>query len=317
MPYQDSNNLDIIGIDVAKSKLDIYISTTGSHQTIDNSEKGIKQFIRALDKQQTRPTLVMENTGGYEVTAHRLFSKAGYLVHIAHSTRVHYFAKQKGYFAKTDKLDAKTIAEYAIQEQVEVTELPSAIQATLKALSNRKTQLTNQLTTEKCRVKPHLAREIIQSINRTVKYLQKEIAVITAKINKLIASEPSLSEKQKRMQTLKGIGETTSAYLISLLPELGLLNRNKIACLVGLAPKNHDSGSKTGQRMIVGGRFSVRKALYMAALSAIRFNPIMKAYYQHLKNKGKHSKVAITAVMRKMLITLNAMIRDNKDWTCV
>lgn len=314
MSVQNPNNPCIIGIDVSKSKLDIYITEYDEYQTIGNDSKSIRKFITKLKKYNIKPLLVMENTGGYEKLARSLFTKANYETHIAHSTRIHYFAKQKGYFAKTDKIDAKIIALYAQQECVKPTPVESQHAIELKELASRRCQLIELLTIEKCRIKPNLCKAITRSIKRIIKQIQTEIEYIDNAIAKLVMADEQLSSQVKRLQTFKGVGLKTANMLVCLLPELGRLSRGEIACLCGVAPRNKDSGIKTGRRMISGGRFHVRKALYMAAVCASTYNPTMRAYYRLLISKGKVAKVALTAIIRKIVITLNAMLRDQKDW---
>lgn len=314
MSFQTQDNSNIIGIDVSKDKLDIYDLKAQKPLVIKNTKAGIKGYIKKILSKKNNVLIIMENTGGYEALARNLFNEASYNVHIAHSTRIHYFAKQKGFFAKTDAIDAKIISEYGAQEAVQPTEPMSKKAIELKELSSRRAQLIEILTAEKCRVKPHQSAEMNRSIKRHIKHLETEITLLDNKISKQVSADKELHEKAQRMQTVKGVGEKTAHMLVSLLPELGSLNRAEIACLCGVAPKNKDSGTKTGKRHINGGRFAVRKGLYMVAVSASTHNPKMMDYYQHLKAKGKESKVAITAVMRKIIITLNAMIRDKKDW---
>jgi len=258
--------------------------------------------------------VVMEHTGGYEKLAHAAFEKAGFPVHVGNPTRIYHFAKQKGYFAKTDHIDAHICAQYGFEKKVEATPLANKEDTELKDLAARRNQLVGHLTAEKCRLTPHLSQVAKRSIRRQIKLLEQEIALIDKAINERIKKCEQKTKKSKCLQTFKGVGQVTANILISELPELGQLSRAQIACLCGLAPKNKDSGTKRGRRVVSGGRFYVRKALYMAALSSICFNQAMKQYYNHLKAKGKLSKVALTAVMRKIIITLNAMLRDGKNW---
>lgn len=314
MTIENSNNITIIGADVAKDKLDLYFYESKQSQTIGNDEKNLKKLLQQLSKLETKPMLVMESTGGYELLAWKLFSKAGYPVHIAHPNRIHHFAKQKGVFAKNDRIDAKIIAMYAEQERVTATAEISEESAELKGLSTRRSQLIEELTAEKNRLKPHLNTQVKRSVKRMIKCIETEIKIVEKQLDELIGKDNELKEKVERLKTFNGVGITTARALICNLPELGHLTRAQIACLIGLAPKTKDSGTKIGKRVIQGGRFYARKALYMAALSGIRFNQPLRDYYNRLKKMGKHSKVALTAVMRKIIITLNAMLRDKKDW---
>lgn len=315
MKHLSQINGSIIGIDVSKNKLDVHILPQKKALTLSNNTQEISAFIKEIKQTYQTKIIVMESTGGYEKLPKKLFDKASLPVHVAHPMRVHYFAKQKGFFAKTDKIDALSIALYGLQENVLPTK--ESDNELLKYLSSRHGQLIDQLTREKNRLKDFLPNKIQKSIKRVIKSLEKELDVIEKAIAEEIESSQEMALKSKRLQTFKGIGKRTAHVLIAELPELGCITRKEASCLCGLAPRNNDSGTKVGRRSISGGRFHVRKALYMASLSAIRHNPAMQEYYQTLKAKGKHSKVALVAVMRKMIIALNAMLRDQKDWQLV
>lgn len=183
-----------------------------------------------------------------------------------------------------------------------------------KELSNRQQQLKELLTIEKMRLKDHFSSATKKSIEESIKHLEKGIKEIEDALEKEISQSPENNEKVRLLESFKGVGKRSAHLLLAMLPELGSLNRAEISALVGVAPKNRDSGKKTGYRYIQGGRFYIRKVLYMVALVAIRYNPALKNYYEHLRGKGKAAKVALTAIMRKTIITLNAMVRDSKEW---
>lgn len=311
----NNHNLrNIIGIDVAKDKLDIFKNGDNKSQIFKNNAKSIKSFIRQIKSINKDYLVIMESTGGYEKLAYRLFSEADIDVYIAHPNRISYFAKQKGFFAKTDNIDAEVLMMFGQQEEIIPDKKYDKNEELRKELSSRRSQLIDQIITEKCRLKEHLSSVIKKSIKRIIKLLTNELDLIDNKIAELIESNEESSIKSALLQTFKSVGKVTASTLICLMPELGHLTRAQIACLCGVAPKNADSGSRNGKRRVTGGRFYVRKVLYMASLSAIRYNVDMKTYYKRLKLKGKASKVALTAVMRKIIITLNAMVRDNKSW---
>lgn len=314
MSESHSNNTSIVGVDVSKDKLDLYDLADGSYLSVANTPKAIQTLLRQKAKVWAKALFVLEYTGGYEKILTSLLEQAGLLFHSAHPNRVYHFGKQKGLFAKTDKLDARLIAMYGEQERVEPTQLPSEQEAQLRALSTRRCQLIEALTVEKCRLKPFLLPLVKDSITRSIKQIEAEIALIDKSIQDIIDADSQLQNKTRLLQTYKGIGPKTANTLICLLPELGTINRAEIACLCGLAPKNRDSGSKRGKRAIAGGRFHIRKALYMAAVCAASHNPTMREYYQKLIQAGKHAKVALTAIMRKIIVSLNAMLRDQKQW---
>jgi len=310
----DPTNQAIIGMDVSKDKLDIYFLSEQRHASWENTCQGIKAGIKHLKGQFFSGVVVMEATGGYERAIQTQLIESGYAVHVAQPLRVHHFIKQKGYFAKTDKLDAKAIAEYGAQEEVKGSTKLDKAAVERGDLSSRRAQLVEQLSTEKCRLKAHLSLVVKRSIKRGIKSLELEIIRIEEALEKLIEADERAKLASELLMSFKGVGKTTAHVLLSELPELGTLNRREIACLSGLAPRNCDSGRKQGKRMIRGGRGYVRKILYMCALSSISHNPSMRDFYQRLKEAGKASKVCLTAVMRKMIITLNAMVRDGKPW---
>ena len=318
MKTVNQQTTSVMGIDVSKDKLDICYDHNGMpcSVVIENTSQSIHRFLKNLStKGGGLPSwVVMEYTGGYEKLAHKLFLQADLRVHLAHPLRVHYFAKQKGYFAKTDKIDAQILREYGFDNEVKPSAALAVVDEELKELATRRGQLVAQLTAEKYRFKPHLTAVMKRSIQRLMKWLEKEIAQVEDEINKRIEQDATKKGIQQRLATFKGVGNTLANGLICALPELGALNRAEIACLVGVAPRNKDSGTARGRRMISGGRFYIRKLLYMAALVAIRYNTRMKDYYQCLKARGKESKVALTAVMRKIIITLNAMLKNQQDW---
>jgi len=309
----DQNNNVILGIDVAKYKLDIAILPEKKHYVIENNKKAISSFIK---KMKTPIELaVMEATGGYEKLCAYMFDKKGFPIHIADPSKVYHFAKSENVYAKTDKIDAFVLANYGKEKNPKRTKLKTKEDAELAELSVRERQLKEIIAAEKCRLKsPLQTSSAKRSIKRMIKQIEKEIEILTNRISEIIASDEEKKEKAKRLQTFKGAGKQLANTLIAQLPELGYLNRAKIAALVGVAPRNKESGQKKGYRKIEGGRLYIRNLLYMSALSSIRYNKKLREFYQALLQKGKKAKVALTAVMRKIIITLNAMLRDKKDW---
>jgi transposase len=311
-------NSTIIGIDVAKDKLDIVILPEHSHHVVSNEHKAIRAFInKNLMKTYSINQIeiaVMESTGGYEKRVAKLLTQAGVPIHIAHPSQVFYFAKSKKLFAKTDKIDATILANFGKEVEIKPTSLPSEKDQGFKELSTRQEQLTQSLVVEKCRLKDHLSSETKRSIGRMIKQIERELDLIAEKIKEHIEGDEVKKQQANLLKTFKGIGEKTAHTLVACLPELGKLTRSEIAAMVGVAPMNQDSGATQGYRAIQGGRFHVRKALYMPALTAIKYNSRMREYYERLIAKGKKEKVAIVAVMRKMIITLNAMLKNNESW---
>lgn len=304
----------IIGIDVAKDKLDMCILPNDEYITLLNEPASIKKWIRDIKRQHVVQLIVMEATGGYERLARKLFQKSGLPVHVAHPSRIYYFAKAKGSFAKTDKRDAKIIAHYASESSLEESNVLSENDEKLKGLMNRRHQLIEIRAAEKCRLKGPSTDIEKASIKKLIEHLDKQIEDIDKKIKERIQQDNIKFESYKRVKTFKGIGDVNAFNLIVHVPELGHLNRAQIASITGVAPQNKDSGKWQGKRYIHGGRFNVRKNLYVAALSAVKHNSVLKSYYEGMVARGKLKQVALVAVIRKMIITLNAMLRDQQDW---
>jgi len=306
----------IIGADVSKDKLDIHILPMDKHFVVKNTQPGVSNFMKnTLRKLGSPELIVFEATGGYEKTLQIYLLKHDVPHHKAHPTKVYHFGKGKGYFAKTDHIDAQMLARYGQQEEIVADQNSSEAQIEIRELSARKTQIKDLIEREKHKLNQvYLVKSIKRSIKRTIKLLEKELVLIEKELEKMIVNDKMLSEKRELLQTVKGIGKEVSTLLVTDLPELGQLSREKISSLVGVAPQTKDSGKKQGYRSIGQGRFYVRKGLYMAALVASRHNPRMKTIYEKLLSKGKKKKVALVAVMRKMLIMMNAMVKNNSHW---
>lgn len=306
-------NVYMIGVDVSKDKLDIYWLPSNKHEQIPNEHQTILKWIEKINPASIQ-RIILEPTGGYEKKLVRLLLESKFSIHIGHPTKLYHFGKSKGLFAKTDKIDARMLALYGEQEKPEENADKVEKMHIFKELSNRQQQLKELLTIEKMRLKDHFSSATKKSIEESIKHLEKGIKEIEDALEKEISQSPENNEKVRLLESFKGVGKRSAHLLLAMLPELGSLNRAEISALVGVAPKNRDSGKKTGYRYIQGGRFYIRKVLYMVALVAIRYNPALKNYYEHLRGKGKAAKVALTAIMRKTIITLNAMVRDSKEW---
>lgn len=309
----------ILGVDVSKDKLDVYISSLGQYYCINNKLVNIRKFfqktLKAILDLQSITQVVFEATGGYEKTLQVYLMETNIPHHRAHPSRVHAFGRARGYFAKTDRIDARLLAYYGEQADIASVTIPDKKQLEIQELSSRRAQLKEMMMGERHRLDhPFLNKQIKRSIRRQIKYLEAEIETLNTHLNKLIDADDALLEKRKILTSVKGIGDEVSAVLIAELPELGELSREAVSHLVGVAPQTKDSGKKKGYRAISKGRSSVRKALYMAALVAVRFNPRMTQIYQALLEKGKKKKVALVAVMRKMLIMVNAMVKNGTTW---
>ena len=301
-----------IGIDISKKKLDISYNAEQT-ASFDNDLTGFKQLLKQIkNKKLTR--VVMEATGGYERPLVSFLQERGVVVSIVNAKRVRDYAKALGKLAKTDKIDSHVIRLFAEAINPQITEQLSESQQSLDSLTLRRNQLVKQRAMEKQHSETVTNKEAKQSINRNIKFLDKEIKRIDKKINELISLDVVIQEKINRLATIKGVGAVVALTFIADLPELGTLSNKEISALVGVAPFCRDSGSMRGQRTIWGGRSQVRSILYMATLSAITHNAPIKEFYERLLRNGKTKKTALVACMRKLLTVANSMIRNNIDW---
>lgn len=301
-----------VGIDVSKDKLDIAVYPTYQLFNVDNDQNGLNQLVQAL--QDLEPVLIVfESTGGYELLAVTTLYAAGLPVVIINARQIRDFAKSVGKLAKTDTIDAQVIAHFASAVRPKVRPLKDKVTQQLTALVTRRRQIVEMIVAESNRL-ASATKQNRRDIKTHIRWLKKRLAQIDTNIKGQIRKSPIFSKKDKILQSTPGVGPTTSATLISGVPELGTMDRKKIAALIGLAPLNRDSGRFRGRRMIWGGRAHVRAVLYMSTLSAIQFNPIIHQFYNRLREAGKCNKVAMTACMRKLLTILNAMVRDQRSW---
>lgn len=302
----------VVGIDVGKAKLDVGISGEKRVREWRNDETDRTALSDWIVEQKVS-LVVVEASGGYEAGIVSELVGRGQAVALVNPTRVRAFARAEGVLAKTDKIDAGVIARFGATMKPHARARREEAQVELNELVSRRRQLVEILTGEKNRlqtasptIQKHIASHIV--------WLQTEIESLEQQIGQAIKANSDWAETAKRVERVPGIGFITAATLVADLPELGQLNRQKIAALVGVAPFNHDSGKQHGKRRIFGGRTSVRSVLYMATLSAIRHNPVIKEFYQRLLDKGKLKKVALTACMRKLLVILNTMVKTGQDW---
>lgn len=302
-----------IGIDVSKERFDLVVHETQVHKQFEMTKKDLRKAASWI-KKQTPGLIVLEATGGYERTLVAELISARLPVAVVNPRHIRNFAKATGQLAKTDKADALVIAHYAAAIAPEVSAVLSQQQQKLKALVVRRRQLVGFRACEKNHKEHVLHQEILVSIEQVIEKLTVEIESIEKMITDLINDDPDMQEKIDRLTTVPGIGQTTAALLISDLPELGQLNRREIAALVGVAPINRDSGQFKGKRMTGSGRGNVRKALFMAMLAVIQFNPRLRSFYQNLLAAGKAKMVALVATMRKLVVILNSMLKNNQSW---
>ena len=302
------------GIDVSKNSFDVHMLPSGAARTFEYSPKQVKACVKWLASY--KPDLVvMEATGGYERRLAAEIFAAGLPAHIANPGRVRSFAKALGQLAKTDKIDARIIADYGLKLQPPSQDAVDDISLKIKALSARRKQLVKMRIQETNRTEHALDKEIEKSISIMVRAIEDQIREVEDQIDRHIDQAPKLKEKADLLKSVPGVGDVTTRVLLSQLPELGDLNRKQIAALVGLAPMNRDSGTLRGKRMTGGGRRDVRTQLYMPTMVAAKHNPVIKEFYQRLIQNGKCKMVALTASMRKLLVILNAMLQKNQPWS--
>jgi transposase len=301
-----------VGIDVSKGKLAVSVHGSSESWEFHNDAEGIPALVAFL--QQVSPTLVVvEATGGYEMIMVAEVCAAKVPIAVVNPTRVRRFADSLGQLAKTDRIDARIIAHFASVVRPPVRTLQSEDEEYLAGLVERRRQLIVMLTAEKNRLHTSPLR-LREGVADHVAWLEGQVKELEEEIDKMIRQSPLWQEKELLLRTVPGIGPITAATLLAELPELGQLDRKKIASLVGLAPFNKDSGIRRGRRRVFGGRASVRRTLYMAALAATKYNPVIRTFYESLLRRGKEKKVALTACMRRLLVILNAMIRKMEAW---
>ena len=307
-----TSNAEYVGVDVSKATLDAASWTSNEYKRFRNDRTGIQELIEWLKTLQPE-LLVLEATGGLELPFVAELAYAKIPIAVVNPRRIREFARSIGQLAKTDKLDAKVIAHFGAATHPEARKLPTNDEEKLTALITRRRQIIEMLTAEKNRV--HSARfSMKERIETHLSWLDGELRDLDNEITKFIHQSLIWKEKDKLLRSVPGVGPVTSATILAMLPELGTLNRQKIAALVGVAPVNKDSGKRQKKRRVYGGRANVRSVLYMAALSASKHNPRIKRFYDHLIQMGKEKKVALTACMRKLLVILNAIMRVNQNY---
>lgn len=307
------NNKQVAGIDVSKATLDVALSSAGEVMQFANDADGIEELVKKL-RSAAVDLVVMEATGGYETAAATALVGAGFRVAVVNPRQVRDFAKASGRLAKNDRIDAQVIVAFGQAIEPEIVRLPDEDARKLEALLVRRRQLVAMRVQEVNRL-GLMQGAMRKNIKAHIDWLEKQIDRLDVDLTAGLRSSPAWRAKDELLRSFKGIGPVSSSTLIIDLPELGQLDRRAITALVGLAPFNRDSGVMRGRRSIYGGRSQVRTVLYMAATTAIRSNPVIRAFYERLKSRGKPHKVAMVACMRKMLTILNAMVRQSTPWT--
>ncbi len=303
-----------VGVDVSKDFLDVYRPDTDELIKIDNSETAVADFCQQLQKKKRSLMVVMEATGGYETLLVNQLALHDLKAAVVNPRRVRDFAKGVGMDAKTDPIDAKIISKYGEVVSPKPMAVKSEHEQKHGALVARRNQLLELISQENNRLKQSWDDDAKQSIRDVLEVLKKQLKRINSQLAKMLKEDAKNQRTIEILQSVKGVGPVMISTLIAELPELGRLNRAEVAKLVGVAPINRDSGKKSGKRFIGGGRSQVRRVLYMATIVAIRHNEKIKAFYQHLKSKGKESKVAIVACMRKFITILNLLVKTDQLW---
>jgi transposase len=302
-----------VGIDVSKNRLDVHILPEGSAFSVNNSAEGHRNLIARLPKPGTC-RIVLEATGDLQQPVVAALVDAGHYVSVVNPRQVRDYAKALSVLAKTDSLDARVIARFGLDiKPRNITNVPEN-QAELDQLVTRRRQLVGARTAESNRLKDRQPRLVRQSIQRQLTSIEKDIERLDRAILELVRSDDDWKQRYDLLKGVPGVGTTTAAALVAELPELGKLNRQQISALVGVAPFADDSGQRQGRRSTRGGRRVLRSTLYMATLTAIQHNATIKRFAERLRENGKRGKVVIVACMRKLLVILNTMIKDNSPW---
>jgi transposase len=313
LPEARSANPVYVGVDVCKDYLDVYLHPLGNAQRVANNKEGLQRLKRLLSE-HAAAWVVMEATGKYHRLAHRSLSQSGWAVAIVNPLRARLFAQAIGQQAKTDRVDAKMLAilgeKLGPQARPPAPEFLESLQELVHASNSataERTALTNRLAASQTAF-------LKAEIRRRLKSLEGHINRLAGEISARIAADPALARRYEILVSIPGVGPGVATNLIADLAELGCLDRHAIACLAGVAPFADDSGETAGQRHIMGGRANPRRALYWAALSATRWNPDLSAFYKRMVENGKKPKVALTAVMRKLVVLANTLLKEDRCW---
>jgi transposase len=304
-----------VGIDVSMAKLDVVTTDDHRYRVYAYNDQGMQQLAKDLAAIHPQ-RVVMEATGGIERRVAVHLVQQGLPVAVVNPRQVRDYAKAFNRLAKTDKIDAQIIADFAVTVQPRLFEIPDKNRQKIQALVTRRRQVQHMITQENNRISRVEDRQVRTMIQQVTRLYEKQLAKINEQIQCLIADDQQMQQRAAMIQSVPGLGPVVTGVLLAELPELGRLNRQQVAKLVGVAPVNRDSGTMRGKRTTGGGRHTIRNPLFMAAMVAARFNPKIKAFYQRLVNNGKPKMVALVACMRKLMVILNTMIRNNQTWTC-
>jgi transposase len=310
---QPPTSPNFVGIDVSKDRLDVHVRPTGKTFAIARDGKGLEQLTNEL-REITPALIVLEATGGFEITVAAALASAGLPLAVVNPRQIRDFARATGRLAKTDALDAQIIALFAERIRPEPRPIANADSQALAELMARRRQVIEMIGMETNRFRQARNPRVQRTIKATLKTPEAQLAELDRDIDNSVRGSPIWRAADDLLTSVPGVGDVTSRTLIADLPELGQLDRRRIAALVGVAPVNRDSGQMRGRRTIAGGRTDVRNALYMATLSATRWNPIISQHYKSLVERGRPKKVALVACMRRLLGILNAIIRTGTPW---
>jgi len=309
----DEPSAVFVGIDVSKDHLDVHLRPTGETLCVPRDAKGLDSLAGHLNDVPVA-LVVLEATGGFEATVAAALAGVGLPLCVVNPRQIRDFARAMGRLAKTDTLDAEVIALFAERVRPQTRPLPQKERSHLAELVGRRRQIIEMIGMETNRRGQVIDKQLARRLDRHVVFLEKELAEVDRDIGQAIKTSPVWRETEALLKSVPGIGDVTARTLLAELPELGTIGRHQLAALVGVAPINRDSGLMRGRRTIAGGRTSVRNVLYMAALTAIRRGSPFRAFYDRLTSRGRPKKVALVAVMRKLLTTLNAIVRDQTPW---
>lgn len=304
---------EFVGIDVSKGSLDIAVHPGGERWRTCNNGKEVRALTKRL-KGLSPEIVVLEATGGLEMAVASALAAEGLPVAVINPRQVRDFARATGRLAKTDSIDAHVLAHFAEAVKPEVRPLKGEEAQELSALVARRRQVLEMIGAEQNRLGQTASECIRKELKEHIVWLEKRLRDVDGNIDTAIRGSSVWRVKDDLLRSVPGVGKVLSSMLIAEVPELGSLNRQQVAALIGVAPLNRDSGLMKGKRSVWGGRADVRKVLYMATLSAVRCNPVIRAFYRRLKDNGKESKVALTACMRKLMVILNSMVRTGETW---
>ena len=308
-----STPLSVVGVDVSKKTLDAHLLPEGRQLHFTNDPAGRQALLEAIASPQVQ-CVALEATGGYEMALAVDLDQAGLPVAVLNPRWVRDFARATGRLAKTDRIDARHIAQYAQKIRPPRRPVPDATTRRMQALVARRRQLVELHTAEANHREHAEDRDIRRSIQTILRSLQRQIERLDQLLQESIEGNPLWRQTIRQIESVPGLGRQTAILLATRLPELGRMNRQEVAAMVGVAPINRDSGQYRGKRMTGGGRRDIRAALYMPILSAIQHNPVLRRFYQRLLNEGKQKMVAVVACMRKLLVILNTMLKNNEPW---